>query len=377
MNIKVIISGGGTGGHIFPAIAIANAIKAQCPVAEILFVGAKGRMEMEKVPAAGYRIEGLTISGFQRSFTIKNLWVPVKIILSMIKAAEIISKFKPDVVVGVGGYASGPMLQTALRKKIPTLIQEQNSYPGITNKILSKRVNKICVAYPGMEKFFPTGKILFTGNPVRQDISRLTEKKKDALEYFKLSASKKTLLVIGGSLGARTINESIAGGLKQLGEKNIQLVWQTGKGYFETALKFTQQSEPISGGMALSGNLGWVGGFISRMDYAYAAADLVVSRAGALSVSELCVAAKASIFIPSPNVAEDHQTKNALSLVNNNAALLVKDSDSREMLVKKIIELANDEMLINSLEKNISRLAKTNAASEIASEIIQMARKVI
>lgn len=362
----MIISGGGTGGHIFPAIAIANAIKAKQPDAEILFVGAEGRMEMEKVPAAGYKIVGLRISGFQRKLSLKNFLVPFKIIASMLKSARIIKEFKPDVAVGVGGYASGPLLQTAVRKKIPALIQEQNSFPGITNKILAKRVDKICVAYSGMEKFFPAKKIIITGNPVRQDITDLQQKRSEAYKFFGVDPGKKTLLVIGGSLGALTINESIAGCLKLLAENNIQVIWQTGKSYYETARQIFNSSP---------GGRGWVGAFITRMDFAYSIADMVVSRAGAISVSELCIAAKAVILVPSPNVAEDHQTKNAMALVNQNAALLVKDAEARTILGKKIMELANDEMLKNSLEKNISRMARKDAAAVIAGEVIALAKK--
>lgn len=366
MSLRIIISGGGTGGHIFPAIAIANALKAKLPDTEILFVGAEGRMEMEKVPAAGYKIVGLWISGFQRKLSMKNFLVPFKIIASMLKASRIIKEFKPDAVVGVGGYASGPMLQTAVRKKIPTLIQEQNSFPGITNKILAKKVDKICVAYNGMEKYFPKEKLIITGNPVRQDITDLQQKKSEACIFFGISPERKTLLVIGGSLGALTINESIAGCLKLLAENNIQIVWQTGKSYYETAQQIVNSS-PNGGG--------WTGAFITRMDFAYSIADMVVSRAGAISVSELCIAGKAAILVPSPNVAEDHQTKNAMALVNQNAALLVKDSEARAVLGKKIMELMNDAMLRNSLEKNISRFAKKDSASVIADEVIALAEK--
>lgn len=366
MSLRIIISGGGTGGHIFPAIAIANALKTKRPDTEMLFVGAEGRMEMEKVPAAGYRIIGLWISGFQRKLSLKNLLVPLKIIASMLKASRIIKEFKPDVVVGVGGYASGPMLQTAVRKKIPALIQEQNSFPGITNKILARKVSKICVAYNGMEKYFPKEKLIITGNPVRQDIADLQQKKSEAYNFFGISPEKKTVLVIGGSLGALTINESIAGCLKLLAENNIQVVWQTGKSYFETAQQLFN-STPDSDG--------WVGAFITRMDFAYSVADMVVSRAGAISVSELCIAEKAVILVPSPNVSEDHQTKNAMALVSQNAAVLVKDSEARSVLGRKIMELMNDAMLRNSLEKNISRFAKKDAASAIADEVIALAEK--
>lgn len=368
MSLKIIISGGGTGGHIFPAIAIANALMEKLPDAKILFVGAEGRMEMEKVPAAGYQIVGLWISGFQRRLTLKNFSVPFKLISSMLKASRIISNFRPDAVVGVGGYASGPVLQTAVRKKIPTLIQEQNSYPGITNKILAKKVSRICVAYQGMEKFFPSGKIILTGNPVRQDITDLVSKKKEAMAYFGLSPDKKTLLVIGGSLGALTINESIAASLEMFNAGNIQVVWQTGKNYYETAGRnFNMDSQ--------SGGKGWVGAFISKMDFAYSVADMVVSRAGAISVSELCIAGKACILVPSPNVAEDHQTKNAMALVRENAALMIKDSEARALLGQKVIALMNDPVQMKKLEMNISGLAMKNAASAIADEVIALAGK--
>lgn len=299
-NIKIILSGGGTGGHIFPAVSIANEIKKLVPTAEILFVGALGKMEMEKVPAAGYKIIGVPIAGVQRKFTWSNFKLPFLIIKSLLATRKIINDFKPDVVVGTGGFASGPVLKAASAKGIPTLLQEQNSYAGITNKILSKKASKICVAYEGMEKFFPKEKIILTGNPTRQDLLNVDGKKEEGYTYFKLDKTKKTILVIGGSLGARTINEAIGKGLQELANNNIQLVWQTGKGYFETA---KQQAAPFN-----EKNI-YAHEFISRMDLAYAVADIVISRAGASSVSELCNLAKACILVPSPNVAEDHQTK--------------------------------------------------------------------
>src|ERR1035437_1485874 len=341
--MRVIISGGGTGGHIFPAIAIANALKEIDKNVEILFVGAEGRMEMEKVPAVGYKIEGLWISGLQRRLTVQNLMFPFKVISSIMRSKKIIRSFRPDAVVGTGGFASGPLLRVATGMKIPALIQEQNSFPGITNKLLGKRVNKICVAYEGMEQCFPKEKIIITGNPVRQDILSLEGKKEKAINFFGLDSNKRTLLVIGGSLGARTINESIMFSLELLAQNNIQLIWQTGKGYIEIAEKtFTKER-------------GWVGAFITKMDLAYAVADIVVSRAGAISLSELALVTKPCILVPSPNVAEDHQTKNATTLVKKDAAILVKDSEAREKLGKEIISLVNDIQIQNKLSKNISK----------------------
>ncbi len=363
-QLKVIISGGGTGGHIFPAIAIANALKKRMPEIQILFVGAKGKMEMEKVPAAGYKIEALWISGLQRKFTIKNLMFPFKVISSMLKARKILKQFKPDVVVGVGGYASGPMLRVATMAGVPALIQEQNSYPGITNKLLAKKVQKICVAYEGMEKYFPKEKIILTGNPVRQDIQNLEGKKPRAFEFFNLTENKPVLLVIGGSLGAKTINDSILKLLPVLADNNIQLIWQTGKNYFETA---KQAVVPYADKGIYAFD------FITKMDYAYAAADLVVSRAGASSVSELCIVQKPCILIPSPNVAEDHQTKNAMALVNYNAAVLVKDIEAKEKLKDEILRLINSESEKEKLATNISKLALNNAADIIAAEVINLA----
>lgn len=366
MPLKFIISGGGTGGHIFPAIAIANALKSKLPDAEFLFVGAEGRMEMEKVPAAGYKIEGLWISGLQRSLTLSNLSFPFKVISSLLRAQKILKNFKPDAVIGTGGYASGPMLRVASRAGIPTLIQEQNSYPGITNKILSQRVSRICVAYGGMEKYFPKEKIVFTGNPVRQDILSLEGKRPRGLELFGMSPDKTTLLVVGGSLGAKAINESMEAGIEKLVEKNIQVIWQTGKPFYERA-KAAADKFKQSGVLVLD--------FISKMDYGYAAADVVVSRAGAGAVSELCLVRKPCILVPLPTAAEDHQTKNAMSLVNHQAALLVKDVDARSVLIDKTIALANDMQLRNKLEVNIAGLAVENSAELIASEIISLVNK--
>jgi UDP-N-acetylglucosamine--N-acetylmuramyl-(pentapeptide) pyrophosphoryl-undecaprenol N-acetylglucosamine transferase len=361
--LKIIVSGGGTGGHIFPAIAIANAIKTLRPDTEFLFVGAEGKMEMEKVPAAGYKIEGLWISGFQRKLTLSNLAFPFKLISSLRKAKKLLKTFDADAAIGTGGFASGPMLQVAANKGIVTLIQEQNSYPGITNKILSKKVDKICVAYNGMEKYFPKEKIILTGNPVRQDILSLEGKRERGIEFFGLDSNKKTILVIGGSLGARTINESIATCIQSFADANIQLIWQTGKGYFETA-KTATASYNEKGIKAFD--------FIQKMDYAYAVADVVISRAGASSISELCLVKKPCILIPSPNVAEDHQTKNAMALVTYNAALLIKDIEAKEKLKEVVLNLMQDETQCIKLSENIGRLAFKDSATVIANEILSL-----
>lgn len=361
--LKIIVSGGGTGGHIFPAIAIANAMKALRPDTEFLFVGAEGKMEMEKVPAAGYKIEGLWISGFQRKLTLSNLAFPFKLISSIMKAKKLIREFKADATIGTGGFASGPMLQVAAGKGIVTLIQEQNSYPGITNKILSKKVDKICVAYNGMEKYFPKEKIILTGNPVRQDILNLEGKRDRGAEFFGIDKNKKTILVIGGSLGARTINESIATCIESFAENDIQLIWQTGKGYFETAKASTKNYE--SKGIKSFD-------FIQKMDYAYAVADMVISRAGASSISELCLVKKPCILIPSPNVAEDHQTKNAMALVTYNAALLIKDIEARIKLKEEALKLMKDEALCAKLSDNISKMAFKDSAQVIANEVLSL-----
>lgn len=360
---KIIISGGGTGGHIFPAIAIANALKTKFPNVDILFVGAEGKMEMEKVPAAGYKIIGLPIMGLQRRLTLENLKFPFMLLKSMRMAKRILNEFQPNVVVGVGGYASGPLLKAATKMKIPALIQEQNSYPGITNKMLAGKVQKICVAYQGMEKFFPKDKIVLTGNPVRQDIKNLEAKRERAIEHFELDKNKKTILVIGGSLGAKTINESIDAGLEKIVDKNMQLLWQTGKWYAGIAAKAVEpfQDKHIK-----------TMPFIAKMDYAYAVADLVISRAGASSISELCIAAKATVFVPSPNVAEDHQTKNAMALVNQNAALLVKDMEAKNKLVPQVLEVLDDELLLTKLRRNISKMAFNDSAEIIADEVIKL-----
>jgi UDP-N-acetylglucosamine--N-acetylmuramyl-(pentapeptide) pyrophosphoryl-undecaprenol N-acetylglucosamine transferase len=362
---KVIISGGGTGGHIYPAIAIANALKEINPDIEVLFVGAEGKMEMEKVPKAGYPIIGLPIAGINRSNLIANIGFPKKLITSLTEARQIIKDFKPDVAVGVGGYASGPLLLAASMMGIPYLIQEQNSYAGITNKLLAKKAKKICVAYPKMETFFSADKIKMTGNPVRKDILEVQSKKQEALAFFGLQADKKTVLVIGGSQGARTINEAIDGGLTQLVDAGYQVVWQTGKLYIDRA----KTSASVFKGQV------YVSDFIYQMDLAYSVADVVVSRAGALSVSELCLAAKPAILVPLPTAAEDHQTMNAMSLVNNDAAILVKDISAKESLVKATIELLKDEGKQALLSKNIHQLAKPEAANEIANEVLKLIAK--
>lgn len=366
-TLKVILSGGGTGGHIFPAIAIANTIKQLAPDAEILFIGAKGRMEMEKVPSAGYPIKGLWISGLQRSFSIKNLTFPLKVVSSLFNTWQIIRSFKPDIVIGTGGYASGPTLRMAAIMNIPTLIQEQNAFPGITNKILSKKVDLICVAYSGMEKYFPVSKIRITGNPVRSEIINNTISKAQALKAFGLTDDKKTILVVGGSLGARTINHSIAVGIENLLAHNLQIIWQTGKLYSQTA---EQIVEPYKGkGIFQSA-------FIMNMNEAYAAADIVVSRSGAIAISELCVTAKPVILVPSPNVAEDHQTKNAITLVESNAALMVKDSKAATELIQAIIDLSNDTETSGLLAESIKKLAYPDATQTIAKHALSLIKAI-
>jgi UDP-N-acetylglucosamine--N-acetylmuramyl-(pentapeptide) pyrophosphoryl-undecaprenol N-acetylglucosamine transferase len=364
-KVKILISGGGTGGHIFPALAIANALKQKCD-ADILFVGALGRMEMKKIPEAGYQIEGLWISGFQRRITLKNILFPFKIIFSLTQALMIINRFKPDIAVGVGGYASGPALKVASKKGVPTVLQEQNSYPGITNKLLSKAANKICVAYEGMEKYFPKEKILITGNPVRKEIVDLKGKRKDALSYFQLNQEKTTLLVIGGSQGALSINESIRSNIELITSKDVQIIWQTGEKYYNTARNIIEQQKTPQIK---------VHAFIQRMDYAYAAADLVVSRAGAIAISELCAVKKPTIFVPLPHAAEDHQTKNAMALVKKNAALMVRDSDAKESIGNLIINLIEETKKRSLLATNIAKLAHLNAADVIADEILALAKK--
>ncbi len=355
-NYKFIVSGGGTGGHIYPAIAIADALKQRYKNAEFLFVGARDRMEMQKVPEAGYAIEGLWISGIQRRLTLGNLLFPVKLISSMLKSGRIIRRFQPDLVIGTGGYASGPLLKVAASKKIPCVIQEQNSFPGITNKWLSRKVDKICVAYDGLERFFPKEKLVKTGNPVRQDLLEIENKKEEALQFFELNKKRTVLLVLGGSLGARKINQLIEQNLDFIHKNNITLLWQCGKLYFDEYKK--HESETVK-----------VRPFIKRMDLAYAAADIIISRAGASSVSELCIVGKPVVFIPSPNVAEDHQTKNALAVVSENAAIMLKESDTAGMFQPTLKELSSSSEMQTKLAKNIKKLALPDATKHIVNEI--------
>lgn len=359
---RVIISGGGTGGHIYPAVSIAQEIKLNYPHAEILFIGALGKMEMEKVPKAGFSIEGLWISGLQRKWTISNIMFPLKVLVSLIKSHQIISRFKPDLAIGVGGFASGPLLYAAAQRGIPTLIHEQNSYAGITNKWLSGKVNKICVAYDGMDKFFPKSKIIKTGNPVRNDILNLTGKREAAFQHFGLNPDLKTILVIGGSLGAKTINEAIACHLEEFVASEIQIIWQTGKLYF------SQYG-------ALENSIIKVREFIYEMDLAYAAADLVISRAGASSVSEIALAYKPAILIPSPNVAEDHQTKNARALTDRNAAVYLADKQASKEIYIKTMELLQDEKLCQELKSNLKPFAIADARARIFEEIQSLLKK--
>lgn len=365
-ELRVIISGGGTGGHIFPAVSIANAIKEKRPDARILFVGAEGRMEMQRVPAAGYEIKGLPIAGFNRKNLLKNVSVLFKIMKSRRMARKILRDFKPQVAVGVGGYASGPTLNVAESMGIPTLLQEQNSYAGVTNKLLAKKAKRICVAYDGMERFFPKDSILFTGNPVRQNLLEQNISKDEAVRSFGLVPGKATILIVGGSLGARTLNESMLGNLPLVKQQNkVQFIWQTGKYY----------SEEIQAELKRRGcpqNL-VVMDFISDMRQAFAAADLVISRAGAGSISEFCLLGKPAILVPSPNVAEDHQTKNALSLVQKDAALYVTDADARRSLLPLAINTVSDHSRLEVLSFNIKKLARPNAASDIADEVIKLA----
>ena len=364
-QLKVIISGGGTGGHIFPAVSIANAIKGIDPEADILFVGAEGRMEMQRVPDAGYPIIGLPIEGFDRKNPFRNIRVLWKILKCQLKARSIIRDFKPQVVVGVGGYASGPTLKTAGQMGIPTLIQEQNSYAGVTNKLLAKSASKICVAYEGMERFFPADKIILTGNPVRQQLLNTTITHEQAVMQFGLNPTLPTILIIGGSLGARTINESVLAALDDIRQSGIQIIWQTGKFYSQHIAEELAKHSKIA-------NL-YVSDFISNMDVAYAAADLVISRAGASSISELCMLGKPCILVPSPNVAEDHQTKNALALVHRDAALMVKDADAPHQLIKLAMEVVRDTQQLTSLSSHIKEMALPDSANIIAKEVIRLA----
>jgi|TARA_B110000014_G_scaffold90425_1_gene62164 UDP-N-acetylglucosamine--N-acetylmuramyl-(pentapeptide) pyrophosphoryl-undecaprenol N-acetylglucosamine transferase len=357
-SIKVIVSGGGTGGHIYPAIAIADEIKRRHPDTQFLFIGASDRMEMEKVPAAGYEIKGLWISGIQRKLVSKNnLLFFFKLINSLWNAKKIVAKFKPDVVVGTGGFASGPLLYVASLKGVPSLIQEQNSFPGITNKLLSKKVAKVCVAYDNLGKYFPESKILKTGNPVRQDLLDISSKKNEAIRFFKLDASKKTILILGGSLGAKKINQLIANELSFFKDQDVQLIWQTGKLYIEEYKKHDKEKYVSTYA------------FLNRMDLAYAAADFIISRSGASSVSELCVVGKPVIFIPSPNVSEDHQTKNALAVTSLGAGLLIKESELDASFKREFVSLINDDVLQAKLSTEIKKLALVNATSDIVDEV--------
>ncbi|MFK5879659.1 MAG: undecaprenyldiphospho-muramoylpentapeptide beta-N-acetylglucosaminyltransferase [Flavobacteriaceae bacterium] len=354
-SINILLSGGGTGGHIYPAIAIANELKARYPQAKFLFVGAKDRMEMEKVPEAGYQIKGLWISGIQRSLTLKNLSFPFKLMSSLWNARKIVKQFKPDVVIGTGGFASGPTLFVASKRRIPTLIQEQNSFPGITNKLLAKKVNKICVAYDKLDRFFPTDKIIKTGNPVRQDLLTSADTS-EAKAFYKLEESKKTLLILGGSLGARAINKLVEKNIDWLVRRGVQVIWQTGKLYYDEYKKY----DDLKGVQTHA--------FLNRMDLTYAAADFIISRAGAGSISELCIVGKPTIFIPSPNVAEDHQTKNALAVVENYGAILLEEKNNT-MFQSVFENLLNDEEQQKSLCENIKKLALPNATNTIVNEI--------
>lgn len=364
-ELRIIISGGGTGGHIFPAVSIANALKAKRPDARILFVGALGRMEMQRVPAAGYDIVGLPVCGFDRKHLWRNIAVLWKLAKSQLKARRIIKEFRPQVAVGVGGYASGPTLKVAGMMGISTLIQEQNSYAGVTNKLLAQKAEKICVAYEGMERFFPAGKIIMTGNPVRQDLLDRQTDRSEAVRSFGLDPEKKTILIIGGSLGARTINQCVLSHLDLIRSSGVQFIWQTGKIYIDDARRRVAEAGELP--------MLHVTDFISRMDLAYSAADLVISRAGAGSISEFCLLRKPVVLVPSPNVAEDHQTKNALALVDKGAALYVKDSEAQEKMLATAIDAVNDAPRLRTLSENIAKLAFYNSADRIADEVLALA----
>ena len=375
-NYKFILSGGGTGGHIYPAVAIANELKSRFPDAEFLFVGAKDKMEMQKVPQAGYSIKGLWIAGLQRKLTLQNALFPIKLIDSLWESRKIIKQFKPNVVIGTGGFASGPLLQMANMLDIPTVIQEQNSFPGITNKLLSKKANTICVAYENLERFFPKEKMILTGNPVRQDLIAFESKRAEALKYFNLDSNNKTLLVLGGSLGARRVNQLIEKELDNLISQNVQVIWQCGKLYFEEYKKFnsplatergTSDGNRIKNVQVLA--------FIDRMDLVYAAADIVISRAGASSVSELCIVGKPVVFIPSPNVSEDHQTKNAKSIVDKGGALMLKELELDSQFSLVFESLLKDQEKQDELSKNIKQLALPNATKQIVDEIVKLIKQ--
>jgi UDP-N-acetylglucosamine--N-acetylmuramyl-(pentapeptide) pyrophosphoryl-undecaprenol N-acetylglucosamine transferase len=356
---KFILSGGGTGGHIYPAIAIANELKSRFPDAKFLFVGAQDKMEMQKVPQAGYPIKGLWIAGLQRRLTFDNALFPIKLLSSLLKSRQIIKQFQPDVVIGTGGFASGPLLQMANSAGIPTVIQEQNSFPGITNKLLSRKANAICVAYENLERFFPKDKMVLTGNPVRQDLMTIEGKRAEGVAHFNLDPNKKTILVLGGSLGARRVNQLIEKELEFFETQNVQLLWQCGKLYFEEYQKY--QSKDVQ-----------VMAFIERMDLVYAAADIVISRAGASSVSELCIVGKPVVFIPSPNVAEDHQTKNAKSIADKNGAILIRESELDATFESTFSDLIGNENKQHELSQNIKSLALPNATKAIVEEIIKL-----
>lgn len=362
-NLKVIISGGGTGGHIFPALAIANELKTRFSNIEILFIGANGRMEMTKVPEAGYKIIGLDVVGLQRRLTYKNLFFPYLLLKSLRKAKSIVKSFNPNVVIGVGGYASGPTLKMASKLGYPTLIQEQNSYAGLTNKLLSKKAISICVAYENMSKFFPVEKIKLTGNPVRSDILNINDKKNEGLSHFKIKEGKKVILILGGSLGARSINEGLLNNIDSINNDSLTVLWQVGSRYIESVnIKLNREKYPSIIPLA----------FIQRMDLAYAAADIIVSRAGALSISEIAIVGKPAILVPSPNVSEDHQTKNAMSLVNNSSAIMVKDEDVNSTLIPEIMNLINDEDKWSEFKNNLSKMAKPSASKHIVDEVVKV-----
>lgn len=365
--MKILISGGGTGGHIFPAIAIADALKTKQPDAEILFVGAMGKMEMERVPKAGYRIKGIPVSGLQRKLTLtnllKNLTLPAKLAISLLKSRLILRRFKPDIVIGTGGYVSGPVVKTAAAMGIPTVIQEQNSYAGMTNRLLAEKAKLICVAYPGMEQYFAADKIKFTGNPVRSDLLQLQSLKDEAYAFFNLNPLKKTIVVLGGSLGARTLNQAMRAGYALLKDQSqVQVLWQCGKLY-ETDFQDCDTAKLPHVRMMP---------FVSRMDLAYALADVVITRAGALTISELCITAKPAVLVPSPNVAEDHQTKNAMALVNLQAARMVTDADAESLMLTEALAILQSHTLAYNLSETIKTLAKPNAAMVIAEEVIRI-----
>ncbi len=363
-KLKILISGGGTGGHIFPAIAIADAIKEKRPDSEIEFVGAIGRMEMDKVPLAGYKITGLNISGLQRRLTTKNLSFPAKLISSLLRSSRIVRKFKPDIAIGTGGYASGPLLYTASRKHVPTLIHEQNAFPGITNKILAKRVNTICVSYPHMESYFPEEKIIITGNPIRKAIRELTPSKDESLEYFGLKKGKKTLLIIGGSQGAAKINIAIANNIKKLLDLNLQILWQSGSYSKAMADEASSNYEDVV-----------VRDFIQEMDKAYVASDFIISRAGAIAIAEIIAAGKPAVFIPLPSAAEDHQTKNAMSLVDGDAGLILKETDANRHIHGIVSKLVKDTALQDKICANLKKFRHDDAADKIADEALKLIKK--